>query len=207
MQGATNSSLKLPSVLDLAAAETLLDAMRQACDAQTATVDASGVDVVTSPCMQVILATLKASPGMRIENPSKAFVEAFADLALDWRQDDQAADQEDDQEPATEDTQDAAAPAPINPEDDTEAAFLVAAQQYTEVNDEPAAEPAEESVSQSEAAPTDRAEASAETADEAPAPRNCRRRSKRHIRYSNARGFHAQAHLDDRRFENHTGHA
>ena len=51
--------------------------------------DASGVDVLTLPCMQVILAALKASPGMRIEKPSEAFVEAFADLALDWRQDGQ----------------------------------------------------------------------------------------------------------------------
>jgi two-component system, chemotaxis family, chemotaxis protein CheY len=137
MQGATDSSLKLPSVLDLAASEALLDAMRQACDAQTATVDASGVDVVTSPCMQVILAALRASPGMRIENPSTAFVEAFADLALDWRQDDQ---HDHDQEAAQEDGQGAAVAAPINPEDETESAFLAAAQQYADSNDEPADE-------------------------------------------------------------------
>jgi len=147
MQGATDSPLKLPSVLDLAASEALLDTMRQACDAQTATVDASGVDVLTLPCMQVIMAALKANPGMRIEKSSAAFVEAFADLALDWRQD----GQEDDKE----DTQDAAAPvAPINPEDATEAAFLAAAQQYSVVDDEPA--------DQSEGAPDDQPEPPAE---------------------------------------------
>ena len=159
MQGAPNSSLKLPSVLDLAASEALLDTMRQACDAQTATVDASGVDVVTSPCMQVILAALKASPSMRIEKPSEAFVQAFADLALDWRQDDQEVEQED--------TQDAAAPTPINPEDDTEAAFLAAAQQYTEASDEPADEPA--AAPEAETADQDAPPAEASAVDEAPA--------------------------------------
>jgi two-component system chemotaxis response regulator CheY len=151
MQGATDSPLKLPSVLDLAASEALLDTMRQACDAQTATVDASGVDVLTLPCMQVIMAALKANPGMRIEKSSAAFVEAFADLALDWRQDGQEDDKEDDKE----NTQDAAAPvAPINPEDATEAAFLAAAQQYSVVDDEPA--------DQSEGAPDDQPEPPAE---------------------------------------------
>jgi two-component system chemotaxis response regulator CheY len=151
MQGATDSPLKLPSVLDLAASEALLDTMRQACEAQTATMDASGVDVLTLPCMQVILAALKASPGMRIEKPSAAFVEAFADLALDWRQD----GQEDDQETDQEDAQDSAGPvAPINPEDPTEAAFLAAAQQYSAVDYEPA--------DQSDGAPDDQTEPSAE---------------------------------------------
>ena len=164
MQGAPDSSLKLPSVLDLAASEALLDTMRQACDAQTATVDASGVDVVTSPCMQVILAALKASPGMRIEKPSEAFVQAFADLALEWRQD----DQEVEQEAAIEDTQNAAAPAPINPEDDTEAAFLAAAQQYTEASDEPADKSA--AAPEAETANEDAPPAEAAAADEAPAP-------------------------------------
>ncbi len=134
MQGATDSPLKLPSVLDLAASEVLLDTMRHACDAQTATVDASGVDVLTLPCMQVILAALKASPGMCIEKPSAAFVQAFADLGLDWRQD----GQEDDQE-GQDDVPRAAAPAaPIDPEDETEAAFLAAAQQFNALDDEAA---------------------------------------------------------------------
>ena len=129
MQGATDSSLKLPSVLDLAASEVLLDTMRQACDANVTAMDASGVDVLTLPCMQVILATLRASPTIRIEKPSTAFVEAFADLALDWRQEGQEDDPQD---------QAVAGPAAIDPTDETEAAFLAAAQQYSAVDDEPA---------------------------------------------------------------------
>ena len=89
MQGATDSQFRLPAVLDLAASEAFLDAMRHACEAEAVKIDASSVDVLTLPCIQVILAALKANPGMRIENPSEAFVRAFADLALAWRQDGQ----------------------------------------------------------------------------------------------------------------------
>lgn len=127
MQGAIDPQLRLPAVLDLAASEVFLDTMRHACEAESVKVDASAVDVLTLPCMQVIMAALKVNPGMRIENPSEAFVRAFADLALEWRQDDQ------------EDRQEAAAPAvPLTPEQEAEAAFQTAAQQYKELNGEPA---------------------------------------------------------------------
>jgi two-component system chemotaxis response regulator CheY len=89
MHGATDSRLRLPAVLDLAASETLLDTMRHACEAESLKVDASGVDVLTLPCMQIVLAALRVNPGMTIENPSEAFVRSFADLALEWRQDGQ----------------------------------------------------------------------------------------------------------------------
>lgn len=131
MQGDTDSLLRLPAVLDLTAAEALLDSMRRACDGGAVQVDASGVDAITLPCMQVVLAALKANPEMTIEQPSEAFVSAFADLALDWRQDGQA--------DAQEGGQKAAAPAaPLTPEEEAEAAFLAAAQQYQEANDETA---------------------------------------------------------------------
>lgn len=101
MQGATDSRVRLPAVLDLAASEAVLDTMRHACEAEAVRVDASAVDVLTLPCVQVILAALKMNPGMRIENPSEAFMRAFADLALEWRQDGQddapAQAQQDDQ--------------------------------------------------------------------------------------------------------------
>ena len=126
MQGATDSILRLPAVLDLAASEAFLDTMRHACETEAVRVDGSAVDVLTLPCMQVILAALKINPGMKIENPSDAFVSAFADLALDWRQDGQ------------EDHRAAAAPAaPPTPEQEAEAAFQAAAQQYKDLNDEP----------------------------------------------------------------------
>ncbi len=95
MQGETDSHLQLPAVLDLAASEAFLDTMRHACEAETVKVDASGVDVLTLPCIQIILAALKLNPGMTIENPSEAFVRAFADLALEWRQEGQEDAQQD----------------------------------------------------------------------------------------------------------------
>ncbi len=103
MQGATDSRMQLPAVLDLAASEAFLDAMRHACEAESVKVDASNVDVLTVPCIQVILAALKANPGMRVVKPSEAFVRAFADLALEWRQEGQ--DDQDDQEDAQPDGQ------------------------------------------------------------------------------------------------------
>ena len=140
MQGATDSSLRLPAVLDLAASEAFLDTMRHACEAEAVEVDASAVDVLTLPCMQIIVAALKINPGMRIENPSEAFMHAFADLALEWRQEGQ------------EDHQEAASPAaPMTPEQEAEAAFQAAAQQYSQQNDEPAEMP--ESEPNDEAAP------------------------------------------------------
>jgi two-component system chemotaxis response regulator CheY len=127
MQGEADTHLRLPAVLDLAASETFLDTMRHACEAETVKVDASGVDVLTLPCIQIILAALRVNPGMTIENRSEAFVRAFADLALEWRQDGQ------------EVAEQAAQPAvQQNPEQEAEAAFQAAAQQYNQLSDQPA---------------------------------------------------------------------
>ena len=79
------SPLRLPAVLDFAAAEALLESLRHLPPATA--LDASGVEVLSLACMQVILAALKAEPSLSIENPSEAFVGAFSDLALDWRRD------------------------------------------------------------------------------------------------------------------------
>ena len=89
MQGDAKSQLRLPAVMDLAASEAFLDNIRNAAEAETLKVDASAVDVLTLPCMQIIVAALKAYPGMTIEKPSAAFVSAFEDLALEWRQEGQ----------------------------------------------------------------------------------------------------------------------
>jgi two-component system chemotaxis response regulator CheY len=84
MQAEVQSQLQLPAVLDLAAAEGLLATLRQA-PALTA-LDASAVEVLSSSCIQIILAALTAQPSLGISNPSEAFVSAFADLALEWRE-------------------------------------------------------------------------------------------------------------------------
>src|SRR5262245_57186166 len=85
MSNDTPDIFKLPAVLDLAAADDFLDAMRHRVDnGALLRMDASAVETLTFPCVQVILATLRNHTGTSIENPSSAFVEAFADLALDF---------------------------------------------------------------------------------------------------------------------------
>ncbi len=76
--------MKLPNVLDLTAAMTLHEAILR--DVQTAggtRLDASDVEVLTLPCLQILLAA-KRDAKIWIDQPSEAFVQAFADLGLDW---------------------------------------------------------------------------------------------------------------------------
>lgn len=76
--------MKLPKVLDLAAAISLHEAMLR--DVHTAgggRLDASDVEVLTLPCIQIVLAA-KRDAKVWIDQPSEAFVSAFADLGLDW---------------------------------------------------------------------------------------------------------------------------
>jgi two-component system, chemotaxis family, chemotaxis protein CheY len=75
--------LKLPVVLDLAAAERFLDTICRQMPAQAQMhIDASDVETLTLPCIQIILAALQGGQ-VSIENPSPAFVAAFEDLGLD----------------------------------------------------------------------------------------------------------------------------
>jgi two-component system, chemotaxis family, chemotaxis protein CheY len=85
MQADTDMGLKLPAVLDLAAADALLETMRNRLVPHVPfRLDASDVESITLPCMQVILAARANNDLMTIENPSEAFVSAFADLGLSW---------------------------------------------------------------------------------------------------------------------------
>jgi two-component system chemotaxis response regulator CheY len=75
--------LKLPKVLDLAAAERFLDTMCRQMPAQAQMhIDASEVETLTLPCIQIILAAMQGGQ-VSIQNPSPAFVSAFEDLGLD----------------------------------------------------------------------------------------------------------------------------
>jgi two-component system, chemotaxis family, chemotaxis protein CheY len=75
--------LKLPTVLDLAAAEKFLDTMCRQVSAQTQMhIDASEVETLTLPCIQIILAAMQSGQ-VSVQNPSSAFVSAFEDLGLD----------------------------------------------------------------------------------------------------------------------------
>jgi two-component system chemotaxis response regulator CheY len=75
--------LKLPTVLDLAAAERFLDTMcRQMPTEGEMHMDASEVETLTLPCIQILLAALQGGQ-VSIQAPSPAFISAFADLGLD----------------------------------------------------------------------------------------------------------------------------
>jgi two-component system chemotaxis response regulator CheY len=86
MQGDTDiAQLKLPAVLDLAAADGFLETMRsRALAGSRLQIDASAVETLTLPCIQIILAALQSDALVSIGRPSEAFVSAFRDLGLNW---------------------------------------------------------------------------------------------------------------------------
>jgi two-component system chemotaxis response regulator CheY len=76
--------MKLPIVLDLAAAIGLHELiLREVQAAGGVRLDASDVEVLTLPCLQILLAA-KRDAKVFIAQPSEAFVAAFADLGIDW---------------------------------------------------------------------------------------------------------------------------
>jgi two-component system, chemotaxis family, chemotaxis protein CheY len=78
-----DASLKLPEILDLAAAEGLLEALRQQVHGdRSLCIDASDVETLTLPCMQIILAAKTYHGGVSIKNPSAAFTSAIEDLGI-----------------------------------------------------------------------------------------------------------------------------
>jgi two-component system chemotaxis response regulator CheY len=85
MQADSDMGLKLPAVLDLTAADALLETLRNRVVPHVPfRLDASDVETITLPCMQVILAARASNDLLTIENPSEPFVSAFADLGLSW---------------------------------------------------------------------------------------------------------------------------
>ena len=74
--------MKLQNVLDFAAAtglhQSMLGELKAAGRLQ---IDASGVEVISTSCMQVVVAATRE--GAVVVNPSPAFTEAFETLALD----------------------------------------------------------------------------------------------------------------------------
>jgi two-component system, chemotaxis family, chemotaxis protein CheY len=79
-----SASLKLPVTLDLAAAEGFLDDIRDRLQADPRLrIDASEVETLTLPCVQILLAAHRSYDLMSIEHPSAAFVCAFADIGLE----------------------------------------------------------------------------------------------------------------------------
>ncbi len=82
---ADNPPMLLPEILDLAAAENFLASMRQrVSDERPLCIDASAVETLTLPCIQIILAARSCHGRVSIENPSIAFATAFEDLGVNW---------------------------------------------------------------------------------------------------------------------------
>ena len=85
MQTEQSAQLKLPAVLDLTAADGFLATLRQRLqDVRALRLDASGVEALTLPCAQILLAAIRDHERISIEAPSTEFVNVFNDLGLDW---------------------------------------------------------------------------------------------------------------------------
>ena len=85
MHSASAEIMKLGAVLDLGAAEQLMLDLRERLQADgPLRLDASGVEMMTLPCVQLILAAAKGTSDVGIVNPSAAFESAFADFSLDF---------------------------------------------------------------------------------------------------------------------------
>lgn len=76
--------MDLPKMLDLSAAISLHEEiLRLVQAAGGGRLNASDVEVLTLPCIQILIAA-KRDARIWIDQPSEAFVTAFADLGLDW---------------------------------------------------------------------------------------------------------------------------
>jgi two-component system chemotaxis response regulator CheY len=81
----SESTLKLPPTLDLAAADEFLATVRaRAVGDLPLELDASHVEVITLPCAQIILSAASSHSQLSIRRPSESFVKAFVDLGLSW---------------------------------------------------------------------------------------------------------------------------
>jgi two-component system chemotaxis response regulator CheY len=105
-------TIKLQPVLDLTAGQALLDELKgKLASGGPLCIDASGVEVMSLPGAQIVLAAIRTKSKVSVIAPSQAFVSAFTDHGIAWDSEAKAngADQppEAEAEPAA-----AAAPAP-----------------------------------------------------------------------------------------------
>ena len=87
MTGAEEALFVLPSSLDLVAAGPLCRQLQERLlSGASLLLDASGVDRVSTPCLQVLVSARQSAEarGMRFElrDPSPRLIEAFTDLGL-----------------------------------------------------------------------------------------------------------------------------
>ena len=80
---AKTTGMVLPATLDLAAAEGLRESLLFSVPQdRPLRLDASAVEALTLPCIQVLLAARSHRGGISIERPSSEFISAFEDLGL-----------------------------------------------------------------------------------------------------------------------------
>jgi len=100
-----NMLLKLPAVLDLAAAEEFIATLRQHLQGEGGLrLDASAVETLTLPCIQILLAAMRDHDQISIEQPSIEFANAFQDMGLAWTSA-EASDRGEPSAPEVEETQ------------------------------------------------------------------------------------------------------
>ena len=79
------AAMPLPETLDMAAAENILESMKQRMSGDMPLrLDASAVKILTVPCIQILLAAFRSGEPVTVKDPSIAFVGAFEDVGLDW---------------------------------------------------------------------------------------------------------------------------
>lgn len=80
-QGGSGAQLKLPPILDLAAAEGFLAAARgiagKPCD-----IDGSAVARFSTPCAQVLMAFLRSGDDVKLVSPSEELTRSLTELGL-----------------------------------------------------------------------------------------------------------------------------
>lgn len=85
-KGVGGEGLRLPAVLDLAAARELLELVRNALSYGACSLNAGDVQRLSTPCAQVLFAagveSERLKRPLRIINPSEAFETAINDLGL-----------------------------------------------------------------------------------------------------------------------------
>ncbi len=87
MQPNAGTAMKLPPVLDAAAAPGFLAAVREAAQKDAPIqFDASSVETLSLACAQIVMSALKHGEAKSIFKPSDAFSQAFGDLGLEWSQ-------------------------------------------------------------------------------------------------------------------------
>jgi two-component system chemotaxis response regulator CheY len=80
-----DQTIKLQPVLDLTAGQALLDELKgKLASGGPLCLDASGVEVMSLPGVQIVLAAIRTKSKISVIAPSQAFVSAFTDHGISW---------------------------------------------------------------------------------------------------------------------------